>query len=194
MKITAAHRILAVAAICVAALVGLVVSEGAARKSGQEVLLPMEAIDPRALLGGHYVQLNLTRRLAPQDVCPPSEDTQGWVALSADGEAYRVAGGAATQESAHAIAPLVVRGSFNCSPPTPPNKDDAGAPGSIWLNLGVERFHINQTDAERIDRVLRAQRPGQETRAFAIVSIGADGRARLKGLLIDGERLELSWL
>jgi hypothetical protein len=46
----------------------------------------------------------------------------------------------------------------------------------------------------RIERVLREQRADQETSAFAILSVGRDGRARLRALLIDGERFELSWL
>jgi hypothetical protein len=67
-------------------------------------------------------------------------------------------------------------------------------PGWLTLDLGVDRFHINQADAERIEQVLRDQRAGEETRAFAILSVGHDGRARLRALLIDGERFELSWL
>jgi hypothetical protein len=62
------------------------------------------------------------------------------------------------------------------------------------LDLGVDRFHINQSDATRIEQVLRAQRPDEATRAFAVLSVGRDGRARLKALVIDGERFELSWL
>ncbi|MCB1982925.1 MAG: hypothetical protein KDF63_13740 [Rhodoferax sp.] len=59
--------------------------------------------------------------------------------------------------------------------------------------LGPERFHITQDDAERIDGVLREQRPGAPARAFAVMSIGADGRARLKGLIVDGRRFDLDW-
>ncbi len=66
-------------------------------------------------------------------------------------------------------------------------------PGWLTLDLGVERFHINQADATRIESVLREQR-AEETRAFAILSVGRDGRARLRALLIDGERFDLSWL
>jgi hypothetical protein len=62
------------------------------------------------------------------------------------------------------------------------------------MHLGIERFHINQADAVRIERILRERVPGGEPRAYAIVSVGRDGRARLKGLMVDGERLELSWL
>ena len=73
MKIQPAPRILAVAALCAASLIALVVSEGVARESGQEVLLPMEAVDPRSLLQGHYVQLRLTQRLEPNEPCPQSK-------------------------------------------------------------------------------------------------------------------------
>ena len=80
------------------------------------------------------------------------------------------------------------------SPPTPATAESEALPGEIRLHLGVERFHVSQADAQRIERVLRAQNIDGAARAFAIVSIGRDGRARLKGLMIDGERLDLSWL
>lgn len=193
MKIGPVPRIMAVAGVCVAALVGLVVSEGMARQSGQEILLPMEAVDPRALLSGHYVQVGLSQRLEPGDRCPRAVDGD-WVALRPEGEIHTVVSGAASREEAQLAGPLPVKGAFVCSPPVEAVGESPGAPGWVSLDLGIDRFHINQRDAERIDRVLRQQQPGAQTRAFAIVSVGRDGRARLKGLRIDDERLELSWL
>jgi hypothetical protein len=192
MRIQAAPRIMAVAAICCAALIGLVVSEGAARQAGQEVLLPMEAVDPRAILSGHYVQINLMQQLAPAESCPAAGEGD-WVALRSDGERYVAAGGAMSREAAELIG-LPVKGTLTCSAPTPPTPGFEGAPGWISMHLGIERFHINQADAVRIERILRERVPGGEPRAYAIVSVGRDGRARLKGLMVDGERLELSWL
>jgi hypothetical protein len=193
MKIGAAPRIMTVAVVCVAALIGLVVSEGAARRGGQEVLLAMEAVDPRSLLSGHYVQIGLSQRLEPGEHCPPPVDGD-WVALRPAGETYTLAGGATSREEAQLVGPLPVKGSFECSPPTAAEGNAPGFPGWVRLELGIDRFHINQRDALRIERVLREQRPGEETRAFAIVSVGRDGRARLKGLRVDGERFELNWL
>lgn len=190
MKLSAAPRILLVAALCAAALIGLVISEGAARQSGQEILLPMEAVDPRSVLSGHYVQLSLTQRLEPSAQCPAQGDWD-WVALREDGERYVAAGGATSREEAQLVG-LPVKGTLTCSAPA----SDGGEtlPGWLTLHLGVDRFHVNQADAMRIENVLRTQNTDQLTRAFAIVSVGRDGRARLKGLMIDGERLELSWL
>jgi GDYXXLXY protein len=193
MKIEAPPRILAVAAICAASLIGLVFSEGYAREGGQEITLPMAAVDPRSLLQGHYVQLNFTDRLEPAEVCPESGDWE-WVALRREGDIYIAAGGALSREEAQRVGPLPVKGTFTCSPPTPVSEGIEPMPGWLTLDLGVDRFHINQADAMRIERVLREQRADQETRAFAILSVGRDGRARLRALMIDGERFELSWL
>lgn len=200
MKLAAAPRILAVAAICAAGLIGLVISEGFARSGGQEITLPMEAVDPRALLSGHYVQLNFTQRLEPTDTCPantnsdPTNTDWEWVALRPANDIYVVAGGAPSRDQAERLGPLPVKGTFTCSPPTPSIEGVDGLPGWLSLDVGVERFHINQTDAMRIEQVLRAQRPDEETRAFGVLSVGRDGRARLKALLIDGERFDLGWL
>lgn len=193
MKIAASHRILAVATICAAALVALVVSEGYAREGGQEITLAMEAVDPRSLLSGHYVQLNFTDRLELGETCPAAGDWE-WVVLRRVGDIYVASAGAASRSDAERLGSLPVKGSFTCNAPTPANADVPGMPGWLSLDLGVDRFHINQTDALRIEEVLREQDPNEETRAFAVLSVGRDGRARLKALLIDGERFDLNWL
>lgn len=194
MKIGPAIRILVVAGVCAASLVGLVISEGMARNAGTEILLPIEAVDPRALLSGHYVIVAPTLRLEPGEQCPPGEETRKWIALRARGDIHIVVGGAGSREDAQLIAPLVARGEFFCNPPLEGGDGNPAQPGFVRVSIGVDRFHINQDEAERIDRILRDQRPGDETRAFAIVSVGRDGRARLRGLKIDDQRLELSWL
>ncbi len=191
-------RIVIVAALCVAGLIGLVVRETMARNSGTEVLLAMEAVDPRALLSGHYVIVQLRESLAADEPCITENAEAEWLALAPNGETagnaaiYSLVGAAPTRTETPTIPGAVLaQGTFYCSPPTPPGEGFDGAPGWIDLNLGIDRFHINQTDAERIDRLLRAR--DETARVFAIVSFGQDGHARLKGLMVDGERLELTW-
>lgn len=195
MRIQPAPRIMAVAALCAAALIGLVLIESSARASGQEALLPMEAVDPRALLQGHYVQLNLIQRLEPNEPCPQVEGGAEWLAFHrGENEVLTFAGGARSRDGAQQIAPVPLKGTFTCSEPVIGVNGDPGMPGWVQLNLGIERFYVDQAEAERIERVLREQRPGEETRAFAIISVARDGRARLKGLIVDGQRLDLNWL
>jgi uncharacterized membrane-anchored protein len=198
-------RILIVASVCVLALIGLVVREGAARDGGEEVLLAMEAVDPRALLSGHYVMIRLQEVLPDGEPCPahtiyedwigpaPREGLPGrWVALRPAGDAHRVAASTPTREEALRVAPIVAEGEVFCTPPVATPDTPVGNAAVLRLDLGIDRFYASQGEAERIDRILR-ERSADAARVFAIVSIGADGRARLKGLMVDGERLELTW-
>jgi len=195
----ASIRILIVAALCIAALVGLVVRESLARDSGQEVQLAMGAVDPRALLQGHYVIVALVEQLAPEAPCPVSFE-QGsalaphdtWLALAPNGDHHTVSGVAASRREAARLGALAVRGGASCFQPTTLDGEPP-EPALIQADLGVSRFHINQTDAQRIERVLGAPGANNSPRVYAIVSIGADGRARLKGLNVEGERLMLNW-
>lgn len=201
MKIDPPLRILIVAGLCVFALAGLVVREGAARASGAEVLLRMDTVDPRALLSGHYVTIALQEPLGANVACPPGFDDLGfiqanapelWVALAPNGDHHRAAGLAPTREEAAAIAPLVTRGDGTCRPPIPASGQSPAFPGAVMLDLGFDRFYVDQRQAERIEDVVRAARGDEAGRVSAIVSLGRDGRARLKGLVVDGERLELA--
>ena len=192
-------RILFVAFLCVAALIGLVVREGMARASGQEVMLAMAGVDPRSLLHGHYVIVQLQENIASEEPCPPTllrDDAAepAWVALAPRNAHFSVAGVAGARAEAEQLGPLAARGSAWCFKPEPFDGQPERA-GFIQTQLGIERFHIDQAQAQRIERLLGEQTPDQAPRIFAIVSIGSsDGRARLKGLQIDGERLMLDWL
>jgi hypothetical protein len=190
MSMHPAPRILIVAGLCAAALVGIVLRESMARDGGVEVVLPMQAADPRDMLRGHYVTVRLSERLAPGEPCPQALGDGSWLAFGPNGATHTLLGSGATRQQALEIGPIPVEGSFTCNPPAP----DGSQPGAVFADLGVDRFYINQAEAERIDRVVRTQRPGEATRAFAILSIGRDGHARLKGLLVDNQRFELNWL
>lgn len=194
MKISATPRILAVAGLCAAVLIGFVINEGAARASGQEVLLPVEGVDPRDMLSGHYVQLAFNQPLSPEQTCPPLHSDWDWTALRSQGDIYVIAGGAPSRAEAEQVGPVPVKGHYTCSPPTPSTETAIGAPGWVRLDLGIDRFYVNQAEAQRIERALADQRADASRRVLAIVSVGRDGVARLKGLVIDGRRMELNWL
>ncbi|WP_312160811.1 GDYXXLXY domain-containing protein [Phenylobacterium sp.] len=186
-------RIAAAAAVLALVLVGLVVRENGARAAGREVLLPMEAVDPRDLLSGHYVALRLSQRLPLGLPCPKEAsayESGRWIGLQpADGH-HRYAGVGATRQAALAGgADVAVRGGVYCSRMALGNADA----DVVTLDIGVDRFHADQDEAQAIDKALAQRRPGEAPSAFAVVSVGQDGRARLKGVIVGGKRTDLTW-
>jgi hypothetical protein len=121
----------------------------------------------------------------------------GWVALSRRGDHYAPTGFALTESAARKLGEIPVRGSLYCIDgvlQTGPDTAPATQTMTV-LNIGVSRFHADQAQAERIAAGLPVAVPGKALPppAYAIVSVGADGRARLKGLQVAGRRLTLSW-
>ncbi|MFC3079828.1 GDYXXLXY domain-containing protein [Phenylobacterium terrae] len=179
-------RIVGAGLLLVAALVALVVYEGQARARGQEVRLAMEAFDPRSLLTGHYAALQLVHTLPPGMSCPDGA-AQGWLALRPDGAVHRLAGVAASREAALKLGPVAVRGEASCLG----RGGDAAEPQRVALDIGIDRLHADQQEAQALEAALRAgpDRP----QALAVVSVGRDGRARLKGVVVGGRRTDLDW-
>lgn len=200
-------RILAAALVLALGLVGLVIREGVARAQGTEVRLEMAGYDPRSLLSGHYVQFQLRSDQPPGTPCPPgSNDFAGdldWVALSRRGDRHVPTGAAHSRAAAARLGDLAVRGRLACVGPDPsgggrptvvavPIVPRSEGETSISADLGLDRAHFDQRQAEALELVLRAA--GEDAPpAYAVVSIGRDGRARLKGLVVGGQRADLDW-
>lgn len=184
-------RILGAAVLLVGLLVALVVRENLARTQGREVRLPMEAVDPRALLTGHYVALQVTQLQAPGQPCPPGSGTAlkpGWIALTPTATGERVTGVAADRAAAAKFGPIQLKGTARCwGDPREPTER-----ARVSVDIGVRRFHASQAEAEAFDKALRDRKVG-EVSAWAIVSVGEDGRGRLKGVIVGDQRADLTW-
>lgn len=206
MNLSPALRIMAVALVCVLGLIGVVVLEGNARASGREIMMEMAPVDPRSLLSGHYVTLNLQTTITGANACQnfgANADAR-WLSLvpnapadqvspTANAPTYAPRGQFASPDAAADGGALSVRGSATCDQ----LPDNEGKPQNAAIVRtefeNVSRFYIEQGEAERIGAMLRQQGEGP-ARVLAILSIGNDGRARLKGLWVEGRRLELNWL
>lgn len=184
-------RILAAASVLALGLVGLVVREGMARDGGQEVVLPITGYDPRELLTGHYVRFQFRSEYPPGTPCPPGQGGclrrgNAWVALTRRGDHHEATGAALSRAGALKLGEIAVRGDLDCLA--------RGAPETTWviLNLGPERLHADQEQAEAIQKIMLMTRDGPAT-GYAVVSVGADGKARLKGVSASGRRVDLDW-
>ena len=191
-------RIMAAAILLVLALIGLVVREGAARAAGQEVVLDATGYDPRSLLSGHYVVFQLRTDFPPGTQCPAGIDEthKEWVALRRQGTHHVPSGAANSRAEALTLGDVAVKGTASCSQwlldQLVPGENPE--PTQVSLILGVDRVHTDQAQAEAIQAALqRVREPGQ-AKAYAIVSVGRDGKPRMKGLIMGGRRIDLDWL
>ena len=188
-------RILAAALLLTLALIGLILRENHLRDVGREAILSIDAVDPRDLLTGHYVAIRISEARPDLAVCPkglPTPLKPGLIQLAPgpDGRHHLVTGPQARGE-------LKVTGFADCqdialserAPPVP-GGPLVLAPPIVTLDIGVHRYHADQDEAEAIDKVLRNRNPGS---AAVVVSIGPDHRARLKGLILNGKRTDITW-
>jgi hypothetical protein len=179
--------ILAAGLLLAAALIALVIREHQARAAGREVALTIQGVDPRDLLSGHYVAFGLAEPLRETEMCPVTLIDPalkgGWVALSPREDHWQATGMAADRAAAARLGVLTVKGSATCDP----NEH------LIRMKIGIDRFHASQATAEQAARDLG--RPVSDIRptAYALVSIGQDGHARLSGVQIGGKRIGLDW-
>lgn len=197
-------RIVAAAVVLVLALVALVVRENLAREQGTEVRLALAGYDPRSLLQGHYVQFRLRDEVANAAACPRGADgittrPKTWVALTREGDHHKAAGAARSRAEAVRLGEIVVRGTLTClgaaTTTSLPGRPDVTTPMtfSADLDLGVDRIHLDQKQAEAAQADLQRAVPGGGPPGYAVLSIGRDGKARVKGVIVGKRRIDLDW-
>ena len=192
-------RIAAAVILLALALVGLVVREGMARAGGQEVRLAITGYDPRSLLTGHYVQFQLVDNVPAEQMCDWTkrrlEARSGvWFAVRRDGQAHRVVAAAPGRAAALRLGEVAVRGRGTCYGVRPPARDgrEVDGPISASVDIGVDRIHLEQDEAEALEKILQG-RDGPAPPSWAVVSVGRDGEARLKGIIVGDRRVDLDW-
>ncbi|MBL8554107.1 MAG: GDYXXLXY domain-containing protein [Phenylobacterium sp.] len=195
-------------------LVGLVVRENMARDQGTEVRLALAGYDPRSLLQGHYVQFRMQETF-PGRACPPGvregyrSGKPVWVALRRDGDHHRAAGAGLTRAEAARLGEVTVQGRVSCYPGAGSIAEQAalaaaargaGVPVreaaptvTVDVDLGVDRIHLDQKGAEAVQGDLQRAAGGGGPPGYAVLSIGPDGKARVKGLIVGKRRVDLDW-
>src|SRR5690606_3949280 len=120
-----------------------------------------------------------------------------WVALRREGEGHVAGGAASTRAEASRLGDIVARGRLTCIAASTTAVTASGEvmvstpmTESISLDLGIDRIHLDQAQAVALETRLRAR---ENVPAFAVFSIDSGGRARLKGLIVEGQRYDLTW-
>jgi uncharacterized membrane-anchored protein len=199
------------------ALVGLLLTAGLTSSlgyhswqlaNGEEIILPAEGYDPRNLLTGHYVNLRTPVHQAQMTLSHQLEvetltGRQVWAVLQRSGPdaAWQVAdllpqrptddiAGGAVVVRARVVSSWVETAWLDeADPNAPPQQAFPVAAGQAWVELvyGIERYHTRQIEAVALERWLATER--ERAGVTLRISVGTDGRARLRAVLLDGKPL-----
>lgn len=197
-----------VGAVMAAVLLGAAGQRALTLQNAREVLMISEAVDPRALLVGHYAILNLTPQnleISAADMDAYKPGMRVFVRLTPDAEKGRwtVAALSRTRPTASGqdlIVRAKVRGVYGAG-------DEAQKRATVDFTYGPDRIYLSQEEATAVEKATRrmwvepappgpdgatAPAPVQKP-VYAILAVTPAGDVWITGVELDGERLEARW-
>jgi len=176
--------LIVVAVVQSAALFKIVYDKDHLLKIGREITMPVQPLDPRDLFRGDYVTLGydistLTKAKAPTAKLDGLlRGSTAFVTLTSQpGGEWSVSGVSEDFPAQVPASDVVLKGRVKSA--------WARADGSektLNVRYGIETYFVPEGTGRDLESKVR------EHKIEAIVAVGADGTAAIKGLVVDGER------
>lgn len=154
-------------------------------KNGREITLAARPLDPRDIFRGDYVTLgfdisSIHQTSGGKDVASKGIERGAavYVTLSPDAEAgWKAASVSGSYPSEVKQGDVVLKGRVQ-------NvwSSDNAADSNVNVRYGIEYYFVPEGEGKQIEDKVR------ERKTEAIVAVGDDGTAALKGLVVDGKR------
>jgi uncharacterized membrane-anchored protein len=170
-------------------LLGMAGCEHMKRITGEEIILRTRPVDPREILRGNYVALDYEVEKVHLPDLPAPVDPSGWkqgdilyLMLRPDGVSWKPVGLSRQHVKGEPgdvalLAKYLRREDY--AGVTEPGKN---MPVDILLDIGVDHYYAAEKAAKQIEADAR------EAPLDVILSVGGDGHAAIKGLVINGEK------
>jgi len=173
-----------VALVQSAALFKMVYDKDRLLKTGHEITMPVKPLDPRDLFRGDYVTLGydvstLNKSNTPEGrIAELRAGSAAFVTLSpkADG-GWTVKDVAPAFPTQVAAGDIVLKGRVRNA-----WAQAGGSEKTVSVRYGIESYFVPEGTGRALENQVR------DHKIEAIVAVGSDGTAALKGLVIDGER------
>lgn len=188
--------LLALAAAMTTFLAFMVISHEHARRSGTEVVLNMELVDPRSLFRGHFVRVQTDlQRINIKDVEGDTDFAKGdrvYITLKGNNDDGWTPASLSHGKPSGTLLQGRVR-SVSKRPETsiPENGNGSKAdtasnriPASIRIQYAVESYFASKPEA----KALEAKTRDRKHKLRLILSVDKAGRPVIRGLEIDGNR------
>ncbi len=190
-------RILLILLLQTGVLFSMVYNRAEILEHGKTVILRTEPVDPRSLFRGYYVDLNYEiSRLELADlegdqqfdrwdtvfITLEQRDTF-WAATGVYKEMPTIIG---NQVVIKGVTDYVMRDYIeDCIPDAVTSCTDDPVITSLSVEYGIESYFIPEGDGASIEEAIREE----DDRVSIKVAVNEDGRAVIKGLLMDGQLL-----
>ena len=176
----ARHKLAVVALAQTAVLAYMVIDRVQLLRTGREITLPVEPVDPRDIFRGEYVRLGYPAArvaLTTADGAPIRRNETLYVALEKAGEdnwrPVKVTRTLPRQDDPNRIV-LKARSLWN-----------APAVHPVWLDAtvryGIESYFVRQGEGPKLEAMSR------DRKLAVLVAVDTAGNAAIKGLIIDGK-------
>lgn len=167
-----------------AALFKMVYDKDRLLKAGREITMPVKPLDPRDLFRGDYVTLGYDVSTLNKSNTPEGRTAElragsaAFVTLSPKADGGWMVKDVAAQFPAQVEAgDVVLKGQVKNS-----WARADGADRTVSVRYGIESYFVPEGTGRALESKVR------DHKIEAIVAVGSDGAAALKGLVVDGER------
>ncbi len=171
-----------VAGLQLAALGWMVWDRIALLKSGREITIPIIPVDPRDLFKGDYVRLGFPISRIPANLLegpPPAVNTVFYVTLvKAVDDTWSPLRITAARPASAGPETIVLEARTRSA-----FQEFAKLGASVDVRYGIERYYVPEGKGLRLEAMAR------EKKLAAVLAVDARGRAAIKGLVIDGNRI-----
>jgi uncharacterized membrane-anchored protein len=173
--------LLVVAVLQTGVLIAMVGDRMMLLSRGREIVLPIIPVDPRDLFRGEYVRLSYP--ISQLDAAllegpPPAATAPFYLTLAqAQGGEWSPVGISASRPKAGAPDRVVLAGRAEGGG----IRAFGNRSGMVWARYGIESYFVPEGQGRELETMAR------DRRLSARIAVGSNGRAALKGLMIDGK-------
>jgi uncharacterized membrane-anchored protein len=165
-----------VALLQTAVLIYMVADRAGLLVRGREVVLQVQPVDPRSLFQGDYVILSypFARQTAAAASGIAAGDPYYLVLTSRDGRRWEPVRSSAERPEAIGPNEVLLRGTVRDL-----WRDGAGV--SFWVAFGIESYFVPEGEGRKLERMIG------ERALQVVAAVDGEGRAAIKGLVVDGK-------
>ena len=176
-------------------LIGMAAHEQVRRVTGEEIIVKAYPVDPRDMLRGAYVAIDYDiEDIHANELSEPPLFTSPlvgqtlpvWLVVNRAPDGCAVSRVLERKPAAIGKDDILLRAKWRNarelhSPVSPPTNRERGYP-NFTVDIGADRYFADEARAKELQQAI-------SDRQFQVVlSIGGDGRAVIKGLVLDGVR------